>query len=162
MEKKIKVLTTNILLIVIVLICSLSIFVSNSNIVANADVIDSEGNQEAEPLGLMTKLSIQLGSSDGNVWASVRNDFTLGKSVIEVYVELYSSYTYQDSYRNMMLENKNYIGDLDIYKTISTSAPINGVQSYWRGRLHYRMDKKDWVSKETTTYLVNVNGQVVG
>ena len=87
MEKKIKVLTTNILLIVIVLICSLSIFVSNSNIVANADVIDSEGNQEAEPLGLMTKLSIQLGSSDGNVWASVRNDFTLGKTVIEVYVE---------------------------------------------------------------------------
>ena len=87
------------------------------------------------------------------------NDFTLGLSTVKVYVELYSSTTNENSYKNMTLESQNYTGDLNIYKTIRTTAPINGVGRYWRARVNYKLDNKSWVSKETTTIWVGPNGE---
>ena len=161
MEKKIKVVTANLLLIIMLLVLSVSLAIGNVGIVANADTADIEENQDIEPYGIMARLSIQLGSEDGSVWAMARNDFTLGNSIIEVYVELYSSSTYKNSYRDMVFESSEHIDDLNIYKTITTTAPINGEERYWRGRLHYRMDNKDWISKETATYFIDANGQIL-
>ncbi|MCM1295572.1 MAG: hypothetical protein NC311_08515 [Muribaculaceae bacterium] len=126
---------------------------------ASAATINPE--PDAAPLGLVTTISISIGTSGTTVWARAHNDFTLGISTVQVYVELYSSLTYQESYKDMTLESRNYIGDLNINKTLETTAPIDGVQRYWRARVNYKLDKKDWVSKETGTFLVDVNGNVI-
>ena len=60
----------------------------------------------------------------------------------------------------MTLENQKYIYDLDMGKSVRTSAPINGVQRFWRARMMYKIDSKDWVSKETVSLLIDVNGNL--
>ena len=76
-------------------------------------------------------------------------------------VYLFTSSTYADSCSLMKFECSNYIADLNINKTIQTSAPINGEQKYWRAKMMYKMDNKDWVIKESITYLVDANGNVI-
>ena len=95
------------------------------------------------------------------MWARARNDFTIGNSVIQVYVYLYSSPNYQYTYRNMTLEAVDYISDLDIYKTFEVTAPINGVERYWRARMQYKFDNKEWESVETKTYLISADGMLL-
>ena len=128
---------------------------------ATASAATTNPEPDAEPLGLYTKISLTIGASGNDVWAEAHNDFTLGKSTVQVYVELYSSLTYQESYRDMTLESRNYIADLNINKSIDTTAHIDGVQRYWRARVNYKLDNKDWTSKETATYLLDVNGNVI-
>jgi hypothetical protein len=156
-EKKCQIRTTLCLILIVAFLSSVTFCCGG--ITAEAAVDDEPVDVETH--GLVTTISIKVGSSDGNVWALAHNDFTLGISTIQVYVELYSSLTFKESYREMTLESKNYIGDLNINKSIETYAPINGIQRYWRGRVYYKMDKKDWVSKETTTYLVGIDGKVI-
>ena len=73
-------------------------------------------------------------------------------STVQIYVFLYSSPTYQESYTEMTLENQKFIGDLDIKKSLRTSASINGVQRFWKARVKYKLDNNDWVAKETEAY----------
>ncbi|MBD5087015.1 MAG: hypothetical protein HDT32_06660 [Clostridiales bacterium] len=149
-----------ILLTVAVLILSISCCFINGNS-ANAAVKDDSSN-EAQPYGLVTNISLSLGANSEVVWAKAHNDFTLGMSTVQVYVYLYSSLEYQDDYNQMTLENSAYIYDLDIHKSLEVSAPINGVQKYWKARVEFKLDNKDWNSKETKTYLIDTNGKVVG
>lgn len=159
MENKKIYFTKTILCMMLIAILTGCLALCTIGTTANAATTDS--SPDAETLGLMTKLSLDMGSSEGKVWATVHNDFTLGMSTVEVYVELYSSLTYQSSYKDMTLESQNHIGDLNINKTLRTTAPIDGVQRYWRARMRYKVDKKDWATKETATVLVDVNGKVV-
>ena len=157
MEKKKSYLFTMVfaLATIVLLLSYVLCYTVNVN-TANAQV------EEAETRGVMTKISITLGCSDGsNVWADAHNDFTLGLSTVSVYVELYSSLDYQESVDNMQLESSNYQEDLDMYKTLTTTAPINGVKRYWRARVKFKQDNKDWQSKETATYLVDVDGRLI-
>lgn len=126
---------------------------------ANAET-DGEISQ-VKTHGIMTQLSIEIGDGRGIVWARVHNDFTFGVSTIEVKIELYSSLTYQEDHNLMVLENCNYIDDLNIRKTLETSAMTDGVKKYWRARIVYKFDDKDWVSKETRTWLFDVDGRAI-
>ncbi|MDE6276147.1 MAG: hypothetical protein K2M75_06390 [Clostridia bacterium] len=126
-----------------------------------ASAATADPTPDADPLGIYARMAIRLGVTGTTVWAQAKNEFTLGPSTIQVYVELYSSLTYQESYKNMTLESQKYIGDLNINKTLETTAPIDGVQRYWRARVRYKFDQKDWASKETETVLIDINGKVV-
>lgn len=106
-------------------------------------------------------ISLSIGGSNGEVWAEVRNDFTLGFATILVYVELYSSASYQESYTNMRLENRNFISDLNIFQTIGISAPTGGVQRYWMARTRYRINSGDWTEKVTNAWLFDGDGNVL-
>ncbi|MDE6362430.1 MAG: hypothetical protein K2L53_05570 [Clostridia bacterium] len=158
MENKKNYFVRNMQCLVLIAVLVGCVALCSVGMVANAATDDSS---EAEPYGLVTKISIQIGSSGSNVWALAHNDFTLGFSTIPVYVYLYSSITYQEDYMQMTLESSNYIADLNINKSLETSAPINGVQRYWRARVFFKFDNKDWSSKETITYLVDANGNVI-
>ena len=126
-----------------------------------ASAATSNPSPDAEPLGLMARLSLHLGTDGTNVWVRVHNDFTLGPSTIQVYVYLYSSTSYQEDINNMALFSRNYIGDLNMNQTIETSYPIYGEQRYWRGRTMYKLDNKDWEYKETVTCLISADGQLI-
>lgn len=106
-------------------------------------------------------ISLSIGGSNGEVWAEVRNDFTLGFATILVYVELYSSASYQESHTNMRLENRTFTSDLNIFQTVGISAPTGGVQRYWMARTRYRINSGDWTEKVTNAWLFDGDGNVL-
>lgn len=108
--------------------------------------------------GLFTNLTLGMHGQDGRIWAQVKNEFTLFPSVIIVYVELYSSKTYQESYTAMELEGREYIADLNIGETLELSVPTGGVQKYWMARMRYKFDDRDWVEKTTDALLYSAAG----
>lgn len=126
----------------------------------SVEVQESEESREVEPR-LLTRLSLAIGAADGEVYARVKNEFTLGFAVVQVYAQLYSSYTYQNDYTKMTLESQAYIGDLNIYETLRTAAPINGEQKYWMARAYYKIDNGQWKDKVTKVWLVDANGNAI-
>ena len=153
------------LVVIGVLIMCFICFISFSGFkVAKADEIHSQetlaGGSEVSPQ-LLTTLTLTIGGENGYVWGRVRNDFTLGFSTVQVYVELYSSTVKQDSYQNMTLESSNYIGDLNIFKTIETKASTGGVTKYWMARAYFRADSGAWSEKVTSVWLFDGNANII-
>ncbi|MDE7079828.1 MAG: hypothetical protein K2O95_06925 [Clostridia bacterium] len=159
-ETKRKYFTAIVLCLVMLALTLSCLYCFASNNVANAQTTECE-EPEAETRGISTSISVTLGVKDGSVCAVARNDFTLGISTIQVYVELFSSTTYSENVNDMRLICYNYTADLNIYKSIETSAPIAGEQKYWRARVRYKMDNQSWVSKETRTALIGADGSTL-
>ena len=101
-------------------------------------------NNDIEPRGWHTSLSLSLNGGNSKVWATVKNDFTLFPATVNVIVELYSSSEYQESYQNMTLVATNSISDLDMGKTIVAESSTGGVDKYWYGRMRYKIYNKAW------------------
>ncbi|MBD5099690.1 MAG: N-succinylarginine dihydrolase [Clostridiales bacterium] len=159
MENKKYNLTKILLCLLLIVVLTGCVALSSMGATANAATVNP--SPDAEPLGLMTKISLKLGTTGAEVWADAHNDFTLGKSTVQVYVFLYSSPTYKESYTEMTLENQKFVSDLDIYQSVRTSMPINGVQKFWKARVKYKLDSNDWVAKETEALLIDVDGNLV-
>ncbi len=123
--------------------------------------VHAEEVTEQEERGLVTNLILYIEGGDGEIRAWVKNQFTLFPSTIVVYLELYSSETYQESYTTMTLEKRVMTGDLNMGDTLETSAPTNGEQKYWKARMRYKFDERDWISKETEAMLYNGQGELV-
>lgn len=115
-------------------------------------------DEEIAPQGLYTDLSFTLNGGNGQVWFSVKNKFTLFPATVTVYVDLYYSDTYQESYTDMTLVASNYIKDLDQGKTITAKASTDGKQGYWKGRAYYKIDSDPWKEKLSATVLLNADG----
>ncbi len=113
---------------------------------------------EAEPLGLLTRLSLTLDGGNGDVWATVKNEFTLFPATVTVYLELYYSYEYRESYTQMTYSGEAYIYDLDMGETLQYSASTEGKQRYWKARIHYKVDSDDWKEELTNTALFDEIG----
>lgn len=82
-------------------------------------------------------------------------------SVIWVFIELYSSTNYQESYTNMELMAIDNIRDLNMGNSISVSVSTNGETRYWQARMRYKFDNNDWVAKTTSTFLYDGNGNEI-
>lgn len=82
---------------------------------AETNTVPMESNEQFEEVEeaitreLMTNLSLAIGGCNGEVWAEVKNEFTLFPSTVWVYVELYSSDTYQEFYSTMTLEKMDSV-----------------------------------------------------
>lgn len=169
MMKKYRILAIPILLMtaVTLLFCCFSNVskVSAYNVSEDQYAVETLTLQEFEATGdearLFTTLGLTIGALNGEVYARVKNEFTLGFAVVQVYAQLYSSYTYQSSYTSMTLESQAYIADLNINETIRTSAPINGEQKYWMARAYYKVNDGDWKDKVTNVWLIDANGNKV-
>ena len=155
----------SIMLICVALFLMTLTVVFNSFTVAKAQTATDEnavfinsGEDVAMPYGLFTSLTLSIDGGDGYVWATAKNSFTLFPATVRVILELYSSETYQESYTAMNLESRVEINDLNIGKSIIAKAAINGVQRYWKGRMYYKIDSKDWQEQVTRTWLYDVNG----
>lgn len=111
-----------------------------------------------EPTGLFTQLSVSLNGGDGNVWATVKNDFTLFPATVTVYLELYYSLEYAESYSEMTYVGQAYLHDLDMGSALQYSASTEGQQRYWLARVRYKIDSRDWEEKTTNPVLFNAFG----
>lgn len=153
-----------LLIIGLLVMCFIS-FISFSGFKAvKADEFQSQetisDENEVSPR-LLTTLTLTIGGKGGYVWGRVRNDFTLGFATVQVYVEVYSSTTKQDSYKNMTLESTNYIGDLNLFQTIETKAATGGATKYWLARAYFRADSGDWSEKVTSVWLFDGDANVI-
>ena len=92
---------------------------------------------------------------------TVKNKFTLFPAVIVVYVELYSSETYTEDYTKMTLEGRNSTLDLNQGKSLEIRVPTGGKQKYWKARMRYKMDDRDWEERETVSVLYGANGELL-
>lgn len=150
--------------VLILIVFAINFFCLTGFSVVNADSTQNQQieveESEVSPR-LLTTLTLTIGGENGYVWARVRNDFTLGFATVNVYVELYSSLTKQDSYTDMTFESVNYIEDLNLFQTVETKAPANGVQRYWIARAWFRADSGAWNEKVTSVWLFDGNGNVV-
>lgn len=156
-----KRLTVMFLLLSITIFAGLSAFIATNSATAHADTVGEE--DEPMPLGLYTKITIGMDAIyNGNtVFAEARNDFTFGFAQVYVIVKLYSYPTLRESCDMMNFENQNSIIDLNMYQSIRVEAQINGVARYWKARVEYRLDKKDWKYQETETTYVTAEGSVL-
>ncbi len=154
-----KIKKLSIIIFTILACCLLSLGMSTTAFASTGNETETEG--EATPR-LFTSLSLSIDGGNGQVWATVRNDFTLFPSTVIVIVELYSSTTYYESYTNMDLVSKNNIDDLNIYQSISTYASTGGVQKYWHARMRYKIDSGAWETKTTGTLTFDANGNYIG
>lgn len=149
------------------LVFSGSMLLQRNSVSANAEeygkaameAIRAEG--DCEPLGIYTSLSVSLNHGDGQVWATANNSFTLFPATVRVYVQLYSSDSYRESYTEMTLVSQEYTEDLNMGDSISAYASTNGVQKYWLARIYYKVDDKSWTSKVTEVKLIDGDGNEV-
>ena len=118
--------------------------------------------EEAVARGIYTALSIAINGGNGNVWTTVKNDVTIFPATVIVIVELYSSDTYQESYLNMNLVAREYIGDLNMGQTITATASTGGQTKYWNGRAYYKVDNNAWKDIVTGTCKIGPNGEYLG
>ena len=155
--KKTVLLTLLMLLSAVFCLCIGSQFATAETVQKDGSEYSS-GQEEIAPRGLYTDLQFALNGENGQVWASVKNKFTLFPSTVTVNIELYRSDTYQDNYNNMTLVATNYIYDLDQGETLTASASTNSKQSYWKARAYYKIDKKDIREYLSDTLLFNADG----
>lgn len=149
-------------LLISVFLLALTLFSVNNKtyVKADTDLPTDETDTESgiELYGLFTSLTLSIDGGDGEIWANVHNDITIFPATIYVIVQLYSSDTYQESYQNMKLISANSTKDLNMGETLTTKVSTNGEQKYWKARMYYRMDAKDWVEKVTKTLLFSADG----
>lgn len=121
----------------------------------------AEENIVVEERGVFANIVLKMKGGNGVITATVENTFTLFPSTIRVYVELYSSETYQESYASMTLEKMNIVADLNMGETLSVSVSTGGEQKYWRARMRYKFDDRDWISQETDSLLYSAQGELL-
>ena len=128
---------------------------------AEAPVTEIDSDDTAAPYGLMTSLTLSIGGEKGVITASVKNTFTLFPATVRVVVELYNSDTFQESYTTMELVCRNMISDLNMGSTVQTQSSTNGEQKYWKARMYYKIDAKDWQQRETEAVLYGADGIMI-
>ncbi len=163
-----KTISISFLSFIITLFLVICLIPTTNTVVTHADsgTLNSEEfttveTTDTSTYGVFTSLSIALDGDNGEVWAIAKNKITIFPSTVRVIVELYSSFTYQESHLNMTLEAKNNIADLDMGKTLEARASTKGEQKYWKARMYYKVDNKDWVEQSTETILLDKNGVFV-
>ena len=114
-----------------------------------------------EPKGIFTSLSLYMEVGNGQVSSVCKNQLTIFPAEVKVYIELYCSDTYQESYTTMNLVEMIYTPDLNMGSTISATGNINGQTKYWQGRVRYRIDSNAWEARNTGTICVDGNGNII-
>lgn len=169
MMKKSRIVFASTLLVAVLAACVLGFYgtLNVSAYDAESEQVEIENTdpqvfESADPeTRLFTTMALSIGAENGEVYASISNSLAIGFATIQVYIQLYSSMTFQSSYVNMTMESQAYDMDLNLYEVLTTTAPINGVQRYWMARAFYRIDLGEWKEKITSVWLVDANGNSV-
>lgn len=163
-KKKIWLALIIILVVAMSVVCCFSGFITvsaNTDTAVITEITEEQQTEDEVTPYLFTSLALGIGGGNGEVFADVKNEFTLGFATVPVFVELYSSVTYQDKYDKMTFEGRNYIDDLNFLETIKVTAPTNGVQRYWMARMKYKVDNGSWKEDTTSVWLFDGNGNVI-
>ncbi len=161
MLKSKKLLQINVALLVMLCIVALILPLAGNK--AQAETLSETQSDQPDTRGIFTKLTLTLDSAgDGYITASVRNDFTLGYSTIQVVVEIYASNEFCENYQDMVRMARKTTLDLDIYDTLSVTCAVGGQPRYWCALMKYKQDQKDWETKVTSLVYLDGMGNKLG
>ena len=59
----------------------------------------------------------------------------------------------------MTLEGSNMTYDLNQGEILEVRVSTGGRQRYWKTRIKYKFDDRDWVESETNSYLYSADGE---
>lgn len=122
--------------------------------------ISLEPEAQAEPRAFTT-LDLSLDGGNGEVRTTVKNTFTLFPSTVEVVLHLYSSPIMTETVEEMTYMSGIITPDLDIGKSITTSASTGGETLYWVAHVSYRSNGGEWKTLRTACTKFNGNGERV-
>jgi len=148
-----------IFFVVCVLTTTIKVAVAKSEM--ENQVAQEVSAEEENTERLLTNLEIVLNGGDREVCASVKNKFTLFPSTVYVIVQLFRSDSYCEDYNDMTLVAVNSTTDLDMGHIIEAKASTEGKQSYWMGRMRYRIGNKDW-DERTVGAMYSAEGEFLG
>lgn len=122
--------------------------------------ISLEPEAQAEPRAFTT-LNLSIDGGNGEVYATVKNTFTLFPSTVEVVVYLYNSAEPAYAIAEMKKVKSVRCPDLNMGDMIKMTAPTNGETLYWAARVEYKSNNDAWRSLETKIYLFDGNGNLI-
>lgn len=164
-KKTVKILTMS----AVVALCAVCVPISATHASAESvmttsetDIVQEMAVSEENPERLLTNLGITLNGENGEVWATVKNRFTLFPSTVYVIVQLYRSDTYCEDYKEMTLVSANSTMDLDMGHTIEARGSTEGRESYWMGRMRYKIDNDPWDERTVGVGRYSADGEFLG
>lgn len=116
-----------------------------------------EGEKDAR---LWTQFEFGIRVDDTDVIAYVKNKFTFLPSVVHARVALYASETYTEDLDEMEMKCVSVAPDLDMGHEITAWAP-HETTMYWRAEMNYYDDDGVYQTRETGTYLIDANGNIL-
>ncbi len=125
------------------------------------DIPPQATEPEIEPC-LFTNITLGLKGGDGKVWATASNDFTLFPSTVNVVIQLYSSLSYCEDYKEMELMAMNSTLDLDMNTEIVAESSTGGEQRFWIGRTRYRENSGSWKELIVGPLKYSASGEFLG
>ena len=129
---------------------------------AEADGSVSVQEESASPrIFAHLTLSISGGDGRGNIYATVKNEFTLFPSTVNVVVSLYSSPIASTDYENMQLQATANSNDLNMGTTLTAIANNGGRQLYWYAVAEYQEGGGAWKTIEAGPALYDARGYYI-
>ncbi len=125
----------------------------------NGISLQQSGEEEISPQMLVT-LSLTLNGGNGEIWATVKNDFQLFSSTVNVIVQLFYSYSYCEDYNQMTLAKIDSIDDLNMGKTFTVKVSTEGEERFWLARMRYRENNGSW-SERVVSARYSASGQYI-
>lgn len=123
----------------------------------------SNGNENiisinSKERGISCQITVSIkGDKKGTIYGTAKNAFTLGSSIIPVYIVLWSSESKNGISINNLPEASNYIGDLNIFKSIECSKGTGGKAKYWQAYVFWNFDNKGWEYGSTQVMYYDAN-----
>ena len=111
-----------------------------------------------EPRLFATLTLSMRGEGTQKVFATVKNEFTLFPSTVQVLISLYASAEFTTDYNKMSLQTSKLTEDLNMGSTLEVSASTSGKTLYWLARVEYRENGGAWKTLETGPLLYDGNG----
>lgn len=108
--------------------------------------------------GISCQITVSIkGDKKGTIYGTAKNAFTLGSSIIPVYIALWSSEYKNGISINNLPEASNYIADLNIFKSIECSKSTGGKAKYWQAYVFWNFDNKGWEYGSTQVMYYDAN-----
>lgn len=107
--------------------------------------VECEFKIQSRARGLLCTIAVSVqGDREGTVTGIAKNTFTLGKSIIPVYIVLWSADSKTGIDLDIDPEGFNYTKDLNIFKSIDCSNGTGGRAKYWQAHAYWNFDNKGW------------------
>ena len=123
-------------------------------------IVENTPGKEISPRLLVT-LSLTLNGGNGKVWATVKNDFQLFPSTVNVIVQLFYSTSYCEDYNKMTMIKIDSIEDLNMGSTFTVPASTDGKERFWMARMRYRENNGSW-NERTVSARYSASGEYMG
>ena len=151
-----------ILMTMLVVVSStMGVYAIGDNVSSNKENVEFTQESDIPTPQLLATLSLSIKGGDHKVIATVRNDFTLFPSTVNVIVQLFYSDTYCEDYNQMTLAAMNSTDDLNMGKAISVEASTGGEERFWMARMRFKENNGSWKS-DTVTGRYTADGTYLG